>query len=232
MGKAFKVGVFMVPEGFYTYLWLREDGTPYYVGKGRGYRAYQKSGHTYAPPKDRSRILIQLFPDEDAAFAAEKFLILYYGRLDKGTGCLRNLTDGGDAPPSHLVIWTEEMRKAARGRKAHLGCKHSPETLEKLRQFKLGTKWGHHSEESKARIAVANTGFKHSEEARAKMSAARMGKKPWNTGLKLPFVPHKVSWSEEMREAARQRMLGTKLSECTRYRMSVSHQRRQNANFN
>lgn len=22
---------------FYTYLWLREDGSPYYVGKGRGH---------------------------------------------------------------------------------------------------------------------------------------------------------------------------------------------------
>jgi hypothetical protein len=76
---------------FYTYLWLRENGTPYYVGKGTGRRAIRKGS-----PKDLDRILIQEFPSEEDAFAAEIFLIDYYGRRDLGTGCLRNLTAGGD----------------------------------------------------------------------------------------------------------------------------------------
>lgn len=75
---------------FYTYIWLREDGTPYYVGKGHGKRAIRRG----SPSLDR--ILLQEFPSEADAFAAEVFLIAYYGRKDNGTGILRNLTDGGE----------------------------------------------------------------------------------------------------------------------------------------
>src|ERR1700728_3802345 len=57
---------------FYTYMWLREDGTPYYVGKGHGARAIRKG----SPSLDR--ILIQEFESEADAFAAEVFLIAHY----------------------------------------------------------------------------------------------------------------------------------------------------------
>ncbi len=77
---------------YYTYLWLREDGTPYYVGKGSGNRAYRKGS-----PK--GRVLVQEFPSEEDAFMAERLLITFYGRKDLSEGCLINLTDGGENPP-------------------------------------------------------------------------------------------------------------------------------------
>ncbi len=81
---------------FYTYLWLRQDGTPYYVGKGSGSRAFTSNGHSYYPPPTIDRIIVQDHVSETDAFEAEKFFIVFYGRKDLGTGILRNLTDGGE----------------------------------------------------------------------------------------------------------------------------------------
>jgi hypothetical protein len=100
------------PQQFYTYLWLRVDGTPYYVGKGHNDRAFLSAGHGGKRPKDRSRILIEEHPSEADAFAAEIFLIAYYGRRDLATGCLRNLTDGGDGPSG--AVRTEAQRERHR----------------------------------------------------------------------------------------------------------------------
>lgn len=68
---------------------MREDGTPYYVGKfSRLDRPYDHR-HNVRVPKDPYRILIQEHPSEADAFAAEIFLIAYYGRKDISTGILR-----------------------------------------------------------------------------------------------------------------------------------------------
>ncbi len=83
----------------YTYLWLREDGTPYYVGKGTGSRGFYSSAHFVNCPPDEARIVIQEWDSEQEAFDAERLLIACYGRKDLGTGCLRNRTDGGENPP-------------------------------------------------------------------------------------------------------------------------------------
>ena len=83
-------------DKFYTYLWLREDGTPYYVGKGKGKRAYNPENPKVKPPENKERIIIKYWKSEEESFDAEKDLILKYGRLDLGTGCLENRTYGGE----------------------------------------------------------------------------------------------------------------------------------------
>lgn len=102
---------------FYTYLYLREDGTPYYVGKGRGKRAFYGLTHRVKPPRDRTRILLQEFPSEADAFEAEIFLIAYYGRIDLGTGCLHNLTGGGEGNANRSEVTRKRMGDAKRGTK-------------------------------------------------------------------------------------------------------------------
>src|ERR1035438_7676243 len=79
---------------FYTYLWLREDGTPWYVGKGYGNRAYQRCKGHWAP-KDTDKIEVQYWSDEGTALAYEIYQIDFWGRKDTGAGILHNMTDGG-----------------------------------------------------------------------------------------------------------------------------------------
>jgi hypothetical protein len=80
---------------FYTYLYLRPNGTPQYVGKGCGERAYFSGGRKISvPPK--ARIVLQYWESEEKAFAMERFYIKLFGRKDNKTGILRNLTNGGE----------------------------------------------------------------------------------------------------------------------------------------
>lgn len=87
------------PTGFYVYLYLREDSTPYYVGKGKGRRAWDQHrvrNRGVMTPNDPTRILIfQWDLTEVWAFILERKLIHWFGRRDNATGALQNKTAGG-----------------------------------------------------------------------------------------------------------------------------------------
>jgi len=94
---------------YYTYAYLREDKTPYYIGKGRGNRAYDKR-RAIKPPKDKSRtIFLKKNLTEAEAFKHEVYMIFVLGRKDLGTGILRNRTNGGEGASGHVK--SEEVKK-------------------------------------------------------------------------------------------------------------------------
>lgn len=108
------------PPGYYHYLYLRKDGTPYYSGKGKGTRAWS-TDHGVHPPRDQSLIVITHWGlTELWAFALERWHIRWYGRRDLGTGILRNMTDGGDGVTNPSVSRRREIGKTSKITNARL----------------------------------------------------------------------------------------------------------------
>jgi len=102
----------------YIYRHIRLDkNEPFYIGVGSAknhYRAYSKCNrnkHWNNIVKNTDYEVDILFDDldNDTAVLKEIEFIKLYGRVDLGTGCLVNLTDGGDGCLSRKI--TEEVKK-------------------------------------------------------------------------------------------------------------------------
>jgi hypothetical protein len=143
----------------YVYAYLRKDGTPYYIGKGKNGRAFHNHGKLPVP-EDISRIVfLETNLSNIGALALERRYIQWYGRKDNNTGILRNLTDGGEGPSG--VIRTVEHKQKLRD--ANKG-KPSP---------KKGKKGKPLSEETKILLSAIRKGRPKSEKHKQNMRKPR-----------------------------------------------------------
>jgi hypothetical protein len=124
-------------QNYYVYQYVREDGTPYYIGKGSKRRAWE--GHKRANgsdlrPKDRSRIqVIEKHLTEHEAWNLEKELIAKHKRIVDG-GILVNCNLGGEG--GQTVSSESRMGK----NNPRWGVKEDPATTELRIQRMLVTK--------------------------------------------------------------------------------------------
>ena len=185
---------------YYTYAYLREDRTPYYIGKGKGNRIYEKR-KSIKPPKDKSRIIyLKQNLTEEEAFKHEIYMIAVFGRKDLGTGILYNMTDGGEGSSGGIPS-EETRRKMSEAGKGKIFSKEhrrkigesnkrrivSAETRRKISDAHKGENNHNYgktlSEETKRKQSEVkigennpNYGKSHSEETKRKISEASKGK--------------------------------------------------------
>ena len=182
---------------YYVYQYLRIDGTPYYIGKGQGNRAYSKL-HNIHLPKDQTRIvMIEENMLETDAIAMEIELIAKYGRKDIGTGILRNLTNGGEGLSGY--VWTAEARAK------------SSATVKKY--------WA--NPEARERHSAARKKYFEDPEARLKQSVAAKKRYENPEEIVKASAATKKRWKDpKVREKYRPWNFGKKASNETRCKIS------------
>lgn len=167
---------------FYVYQYLTDNGTPYYIGKGKGNRINSYHKHVTVPPLHLREMLFTGLTEYDA-LQQEMILIRKYGRKIDG-GLLDNTKLNQWACTSGWFHSNETKQKISA---ANLGKIRSAAAIQNYSKPK--------SKEHANKIRQANIGTTKSSETKQKIAATKKGTVPWNKGLSG------TSWSEARRAA-------------------------------
>jgi hypothetical protein len=197
----------------------------FYVGKGKGNRAYYKKDRSDFWNKISNKYgyivdIVEEDLNEEEAFEREIFYIKKIGRRDLGLGPLVNQTDGGDGVISLITanrrgckLSEDHKRKigdANRGRK--LTDEHKGKLSESHKGKETWIKYNGHSDETKKKLSESHKGKKLSEETKSKMSES------------------KRRMSEETKKKMSDSRKGKKLSDETKRKISETNKKRKEEN--
>jgi hypothetical protein len=198
------------PPGCYTYAYLRASdsangpaGSPWYVGKGTGNRAWARHGSPkkyWAPPSNEFIVILKWGMTNEEANRHEMYMIAVLGNRFKDGGFLTgNYNEGGGSGNGYVRTEEERARLSA---------------ALKGRVF---------SDDHKKRLSASRSGFQMSEDQKRKIAASLRGKsKSVSPQGKLAIAISNQSreWTAEARKKVADARRGSRHSDQTRAKMS------------
>lgn len=174
-------------NGFYVYAYIDSNtNLPYYIGKGNHNRAWRKHSNVAIPENDKFIVIISYNLTEIGAYAIERKLIQWYGKISDNTGILLNKASGGEGASGYKhteeakQIISEKLKIHTRSNdhcnsisKSLIGRKIPKDVVDKVALKNTGKK---RTQEQCKRLSEALIGHMVTEETKMKISESHKGK--------------------------------------------------------